>query len=95
MDDCKSGTLANAIHTRAKKCKPFSEYEILYISFQILQALNYLNAVKEICHRDVKAENIYLLEGGKLAKLGNFGIVRWFHEYFIFFLSISSIFVCF
>lgn len=49
--------------------------EVVDISVQLARALNYAHG-KGVVHRDVKADNVVIADGGSQAKLTDFGIAR-------------------
>ena len=56
------------------KCKRFPESQVKFYAIQIVLALGYLHS-KDICHRDMKLENILIDETGYL-KLIDFGLAK-------------------
>ena len=56
------------------KCKRFPESQVKFYAIQIVLALGYLHS-KDICHRDMKLENILIDETGYI-KLIDFGLAR-------------------
>ena len=70
----KGGDLSNMIHDKQGSQQYFSEDHILFIVSQILLALQYMH-VRRVLHRDVKAQNIFILEDGCVA-LGDLGIAK-------------------
>lgn len=65
---CKGSNLIEAI----KKRDNFSEQEVAFIIWQLLLAVNYCHK-KDICHRDIKMDNILLEEESLNVKLLDFG----------------------
>lgn len=70
-DYCESGDLYQLL--RARKT-PLTEPQILEWFAQIVHAIQYVHT-KNILHRDLKTQNIFLTKDG-YAKLGDFGISR-------------------
>lgn len=54
-----------------------SPEEVKSLTWQLLQALNYLHSL-DLWHRDVKSQNAFIsMEGGlRIVKLGDFGSAR-------------------
>ncbi|CAL6051543.1 Kinase [Hexamita inflata] len=82
MDYADSGDLTQIINERAKKKDPFTETEVMYYFVQILLALKHVHD-RQILHRDIKAQNIFLnkintADGAQRLqiKLGDFGIAK-------------------
>ncbi len=86
MEYADSGDLDKAIKSQvsAKRGVPFPETQILDWFVQICLGLNYMHS-KKIIHRDIKAENIFLLSGsggsasagvGGRVVIGDFGISK-------------------
>ena len=72
MEYVDGGDLSNKIKTRGNR--HFSESDILRIFIQITLALQYIHS-KNIVHRDIKPQNIFLTRVG-VVKLGDFGVAR-------------------
>ncbi|NXU52937.1 NEK5 kinase, partial [Turnix velox] len=73
MEYCDGGDLMKRINTQHGVL--FDEEQILSWFVQISLGLKHIHD-KKILHRDVKAQNIFLSNNGKVAKLGDFGIAR-------------------
>ncbi|XP_055558468.1 serine/threonine-protein kinase Nek5 isoform X1 [Falco cherrug] len=73
MEYCDGGDLMKRINMQHGVL--FDEDQILSWFVQISLGLKHIHDQK-ILHRDVKAENIFLSNNGKVAKLGDFGIAR-------------------
>ena len=71
MEYCEGETLQEFIE-KFDQCK--KEKEKWNIFRQVLVAINYLHQ-KEIIHRDIKPQNIFLDQNGD-AKLGDFGLAQ-------------------
>lgn len=71
MDYCEGGDLAQYI--KHKKGIMMEEREILFHFVQMAIALHYIHE-KNILHRDLKTQNIFLRNG--LIQLGDFGISK-------------------
>ncbi|EFJ53307.1 NimA-related protein kinase 3 [Volvox carteri f. nagariensis] len=74
MEYAPGGDLAAAIQRRQQEKKPFTEDEIMFWFVQVVLALYHVHG-KNVLHRDLKSQNIFIGEGG-LLKLGDFGIAR-------------------
>ncbi|NWS43428.1 NEK5 kinase, partial [Probosciger aterrimus] len=73
MEYCDGGDLMTRINMQHGVL--FDEDQILSWFVQISLGLKHIHD-KKILHRDVKAQNIFLSNNGKVAKLGDFGIAR-------------------
>ncbi|NXS21236.1 NEK5 kinase, partial [Mystacornis crossleyi] len=73
MEYCDGGDLMKRINMQHGV--PFDEDQILSWFVQISLGLKHIHD-KKILHRDVKAQNVFLSNNGKVAKLGDFGIAR-------------------
>ncbi|XP_035753920.1 serine/threonine-protein kinase Nek5 [Egretta garzetta] len=73
MEYCDGGDLMKRINMQHGVL--FDEEQILSWFVQISLGLKHIHD-KKILHRDVKAQNIFLSDNGKVAKLGDFGIAR-------------------
>ncbi|XP_062438488.1 serine/threonine-protein kinase Nek5 [Rhea pennata] len=73
MEYCDGGDLMKRINMQHGVL--FDEDQILNWFVQIALGLKHIHD-RKILHRDVKAQNIFLSNNGKVAKLGDFGIAR-------------------
>ncbi|XP_056352635.1 serine/threonine-protein kinase Nek5 [Oenanthe melanoleuca] len=73
MEYCDGGDLMKRINMQHGVL--FDEEQILSWFVQISLGLKHIHD-KKILHRDVKAQNVFLSNNGKVAKLGDFGIAR-------------------
>ncbi|XP_063355586.1 serine/threonine-protein kinase Nek5-like isoform X2 [Pelmatolapia mariae] len=73
MEYCDGGDLMKKINIQ--KGVPFTEEQIVDWFVQICLGLKHIHD-RKILHRDIKAQNIFLTNGGMKAKLGDFGIAR-------------------
>ncbi|NXD64976.1 NEK5 kinase, partial [Eolophus roseicapillus] len=73
MEYCDGGDLMTRINMQHGVL--FDEDQILRWFVQISLGLKHIHD-KKVLHRDVKAQNIFLCNNGKVAKLGDFGIAR-------------------
>jgi len=77
MEYADDGDLSKKIKTQKQKTygdKYFSEEKILQYFDQICRGLQYIHS-KNIIHRDIKTQNIFLMKNGKV-KIGDFGISK-------------------
>ncbi|XP_041806195.1 serine/threonine-protein kinase Nek5 isoform X2 [Chelmon rostratus] len=73
MEFCDGGDLMKKINLQ--RGVPFTEEQVLDWFVQICLGLKHIHN-RKILHRDIKAQNIFLTNGGMKAKLGDFGIAR-------------------
>ncbi|GLD69442.1 serine/threonine-protein kinase Nek5-like protein [Lates japonicus] len=73
MEYCDGGDLMKKVNMQ--RGVPFTEEQIVGWFVQICLGLKHIHD-KKILHRDIKAQNIFLTDGGMKAKLGDFGIAR-------------------
>ncbi|XP_041940215.1 serine/threonine-protein kinase Nek5 isoform X2 [Alosa sapidissima] len=73
MEYCDGGDLMKRIHMQ--KGQLFSEEQIMHWFVQICLGLKHIHD-RKVLHRDIKAQNIFLAQGGLKVKLGDFGIAR-------------------
>uniref|UniRef100_A0A671PXB6 non-specific serine/threonine protein kinase n=1 Tax=Sinocyclocheilus anshuiensis TaxID=1608454 RepID=A0A671PXB6_9TELE len=73
MEYCDAGDLMKRI--RMQRGKPFTEQQIVDWFVQICLGLKHIHD-RKVLHRDIKAQNIFLTQGGLKVKLGDFGIAR-------------------
>lgn len=77
MEYANDGDLSKKIKTQKQKTygdKYLSEEKILQYFDQICRGLQYIHS-KNIIHRDIKTQNIFLMKNGKV-KIGDFGISK-------------------
>ena len=72
MDYFSEGDLEKFILNYKNEKKEFSEGTILLYSYQLIDALYYMQS-KGIAHRDLKPHNIFLDSQGTILKVGDFG----------------------
>ena len=79
MEKCEGGSLSNRIEERINHKKPFDEKILSEIIHQIASSIKYLHE-RNICHRDLKPDNICLTNTGPLennvSKLIDFGLTK-------------------
>ncbi|XP_027001274.1 serine/threonine-protein kinase Nek5 isoform X2 [Tachysurus fulvidraco] len=73
MEYCDGGDLMKKI--TLQRGQPFREEQIIDWFVQICLGLKHIHE-RKVLHRDIKAQNIFLTQGGTKAKLGDFGIAR-------------------
>ncbi|CAJ1078559.1 serine/threonine-protein kinase Nek5 isoform X1 [Xyrichtys novacula] len=73
MEFCDGGDLMKKISMQRGVL--FTEEQVVHWFVQICLALKHIHD-RKILHRDIKAQNIFLTNGGMKAKLGDFGIAR-------------------
>ncbi|XP_062288201.1 serine/threonine-protein kinase Nek5-like [Scomber scombrus] len=73
MEYCDGGDLMKKINMQ--RGVAFTEAKIVDWFVQICLGLKHIHD-REILHRDIKSQNIFLTNGGMKAKLGDFGIAR-------------------
>jgi serine/threonine protein kinase len=74
MQHFEHGDLEDEIKKRKRTNRPYSEKELLKIFEGLLDALCMLQK-KQICHRDLKPQNIFV-EHDSLLKIGDFGLSK-------------------
>ncbi|XP_060793223.1 serine/threonine-protein kinase Nek5 isoform X2 [Neoarius graeffei] len=73
MEYCDGGDLMKKI--TLQRGQPFTEEQIIDWFVQICLGLKHIHD-RKVLHRDIKAQNIFLTQGGTKIKLGDFGIAR-------------------
>ena len=77
MEKCEGGSLSNRVEERINHRKPFDENILSEIMYQIASSIKYLHE-NDICHRDLKPDNICFTKTGSLdnnvSKLIDFGL---------------------
>ena len=76
MTFCEGGDLHRKVQERKKNNTSFSEGRVVGWLLQITLALQYIHERHNIIHRDLKTQNVFLLEDGNTIKLGDFGVSR-------------------
>ena len=74
MEHADGGDLSTLISNKRNSGTRWSEEEVMRMFVQICLALNHVHE-KNILHRDLKSQNIFLTSKG-LVKLGDFGIAK-------------------
>jgi NIMA (never in mitosis gene a)-related kinase len=74
MEYCEGGDLKDKIDEHFYANKHFSKKEILDYFIQLCEGLLYLHS-KKIIHRDIKSQNIFLKDNGKI-RIGDFGLAK-------------------
>lgn len=75
MEHCEGGDLRNLIAEKAAAGTQLPESQIMTWFAQLILALQYVHGEK-VLHRDLKCSNIFLVNGGSVLKVGDFGISR-------------------
>lgn len=75
MQLCEGGDLFHNI----KQSRFFSEEKTKHIIKQILSAINYMHK-QNVCHRDIKPQNILVDPEGKTLKIIDFGTATYFQK---------------
>ena len=82
-EECKGGTLLDAILENIDKKKEYSEKQACDLFSQIMSGISYLHS-KGICHRDIKLENILYLypkeKNNNTLKLIDFSFGNFFQK---------------
>ena len=76
MTFCQGGDLHKKVQERKKNGSVFSEGRVVVWLLQVTLALQYIHERHNIIHRDLKTQNIFLMEDGTTLKLGDFGVSR-------------------
>ncbi|KAG1679973.1 hypothetical protein FOA52_007037 [Chlamydomonas sp. UWO 241] len=74
MEYAGHGDLSDVVNKHAAEKRPLTEDVIMFWFVQVVLALYHVHS-KNILHRDLKSQNIFIAEGNIL-KLGDFGIAR-------------------
>eukprot|EP01062_Namystynia_karyoxenos_P072642 TRINITY_DN6896_c0_g3_i1.p1 TRINITY_DN6896_c0_g3~~TRINITY_DN6896_c0_g3_i1.p1 ORF type:complete len:589 (+),score=195.87 TRINITY_DN6896_c0_g3_i1:108-1769(+) len=74
MEYCPGGDLAQLIDKKKELGDPFTEPQVGFMAFQLLQAMKYIHSIN-IIHRDLKPANIFLTKDHTL-KIADFGISK-------------------
>jgi NIMA (never in mitosis gene a)-related kinase len=74
MHYCESGDLSTAITNAKSKKTTFPENQIVKWVVQLALALHFIHENKFI-HRDLKPQNVMLMDGGEILKLADFGLM--------------------
>ncbi|OMJ67951.1 hypothetical protein SteCoe_34741 [Stentor coeruleus] len=75
MEYFPEGDLQKLIKSRVENHKPWTENELFEYAEQLVSAYSYLQS-KNICHRDIKPQNIFVTNNGTMLKVGDFGTSR-------------------
>lgn len=79
MDYADCGDLRQLIKSRQQKKSWLNEDDVKYILYQCCLGLEYIHD-RNIVHRDIKSDNIFLHNKGTVIKLGDFGIAKVLHS---------------
>ncbi|OMJ76690.1 hypothetical protein SteCoe_23887 [Stentor coeruleus] len=75
MEYFPEGDLQKLIQFRIQSKNSWTENELLSYAKQLVSAYSYLQS-KNICHRDIKPQNIFVTNNGTMLKVGDFGASR-------------------
>jgi NIMA (never in mitosis gene a)-related kinase len=73
MDYCAGGDLHD--FTQRQRGKPVEEGRVLEIFVQLCLAMKHVHD-RKMLHRDLKGQNVFLGAGGRLVKVGDFGVAK-------------------
>lgn len=77
MTFCQGGDLHKKVQERKKASnQAFSEGRVTSWLLQMALALQYIHERHAIIHRDLKTQNVFVMEDGNTLKLGDFGVSR-------------------
>ena len=77
MSFCEGGDLHRRVQQRKKEGgRLFTEARVVAWLLQLTLALEYIHDRHSIIHRDLKTQNVFLMEDGTTLKLGDFGVSR-------------------
>ena len=74
MEHCSQGDLSKCIDRLRETGSHFSQEEIAFYAFQLMQGMKYIHSI-DIIHRDLKPANIFLTRDNTL-KIADFGISK-------------------
>eukprot|EP00755_Sulcionema_specki_P017779 Sspe_Gene.11427::Locus_3861_Transcript_1_1_Confidence_1.000_Length_1712::g.11427::m.11427/K08857/NEK1_4_5; NIMA (never in mitosis gene a)-related kinase 1/4/5 len=74
LEYCSEGDLSHSIDYRRENGQFFTQDEVIFLAFQLLQGMKYIHSI-EIIHRDLKPANIFLTRD-KVLKIADFGISK-------------------
>jgi NIMA (never in mitosis gene a)-related kinase 1/4/5 len=74
MEFCECGDLKNQIDDNFYNNIVFRPNEILDVTIQLCEGLNYLHN-RDIIHRDIKSQNIFLTKNNTI-RIGDFGLAK-------------------
>lgn len=74
MEYCEAGDLKDLIDKTYYQRRQFTKKEVIDMTIQLCEGLNYLHN-KNIIHRDLKSQNIFLTKSNIL-RIGDFGLAK-------------------
>ncbi|CAM9988514.1 unnamed protein product, partial [Discosporangium mesarthrocarpum] len=77
---CESGDLAKIIKHASKTKSYIGEKTVLMWFAQLCLGVHYLHEECRILHRDLKPNNIFLMDSKKIVQLGDFGLAKVLHD---------------
>eukprot|EP01062_Namystynia_karyoxenos_P004615 TRINITY_DN11642_c0_g1_i1.p1 TRINITY_DN11642_c0_g1~~TRINITY_DN11642_c0_g1_i1.p1 ORF type:complete len:1343 (+),score=305.81 TRINITY_DN11642_c0_g1_i1:76-4104(+) len=75
MEYAEDGDLRAAVTQQRRRGRPFPERLVVSWMLQLASALYYIHSMR-VLHRDIKSNNIFLAERGRVIKVGDFGISK-------------------
>eukprot|EP00756_Hemistasia_phaeocysticola_P021425 Hpha_TRINITY_DN15774_c3_g1::TRINITY_DN15774_c3_g1_i1::g.40593::m.40593/K08857/NEK1_4_5; NIMA (never in mitosis gene a)-related kinase 1/4/5 len=79
MEYAEDGDMRGAITCQRRRGRLFPEPLVLLWMIQLTSALYYVHSMR-VLHRDIKSNNIFLSEKGRMIKVGDFGISKQLDE---------------
>ncbi|CAM9509184.1 unnamed protein product [Ectocarpus sp. 13 AM-2016] len=73
---CESGDLAKIVKHASKTKSPLGEKTVLGWFAQLCLGVHNLHEEKKVLHRDIKPNNVFLMDSKKIVQLGDFGLAK-------------------